>query len=164
MIIVPVKNDTIKTSAGLPSKVLSFTNYKDKGPAVISMVAGQSPAEVYFDDIAEINEQKVSLIKTSKGYNVFEVNGFVKRTFQLPQVGETISVTSDVSDSPLVVKRLKLHVQNELSSGLIVECESKNNDKVVSVLLSQITDIDSYIFSPSRFLSYYEDYSDKGRK
>jgi hypothetical protein len=65
---------------------------------------------------------------------------------------------------PFKVKRLKLHVQDELASGLIVECEKSDSKVVVPILLSQIADVDGYIFSRKKFLAYYEDYSNKGHK
>jgi hypothetical protein len=160
MLLVPIKNDIVKSSNGLPSKVLSFTNYKKDGPAVI--VNGGDV--IYFSDITEINDHKVKLIKTADGYNVFETSGFVERKFQLPQVGETISVDQEISTLPFKVKRLKLHVQDELASGLIVECEKSDSKVVVPILLSQIADVDGYIFSRKKFLAYYEDYSNKGHK
>jgi hypothetical protein len=164
MIIVPVAGDRILTSKGLPSKVLSYTNYKPEGPAVlVEGLEGGATDTVFFKDIVEINDQKVKLIKNADGYNVFELDGFFKRKFQLPRPGESISSdVSGVETRQYEVKRLNLHVKNQLSRGMIIYCTEKDTNEVIEITLSQITDIAHYLFSRTKFLAYYADYSEKG--
>ena len=156
MIIVPVANDTIKTAKGLPSKVLSFTNYNVEGPAVI--VQGEADVQtVFFKEIVSINDVKVRVIKNGDGLNIFEIDGYLKRAVQLPQPGSMIKTTER-----LLVRRLKLHVQNQLTRGLILECKAEDSDLIREVTLSEITNIERAIFSKSKFLAYYADYAEKG--
>lgn len=164
MIIVPVAGDRILTSKGLPSKVLSYTNYKPEGPAVlVEAIEGGTTDTVFFKDIVELNGQKVKLIKSADGYNVLEIDGFIERKFQLPQPGETISSNaSGIEARQYEVKRLNLHVQNQLSRGLIIDCTEIDTDEVSEITLSQITDIAHYLFSRAKFLAFYADYREKG--
>ena len=158
MFIVPIAGDRITTLEGLPAKVLSFTNYKAIGPAVIvEGDDGTSSETVFFQDIVKINDQKVRYTKNASAFKVFETDGYLKRTFQLPQPGSVIE-----AGKKMTVKRLKLHVKDNLSRGLILECLPQDSDITEEITLSQITGIDRELFSRSKFLAYYADYTEKG--
>lgn len=162
MIIVPIAGDTVEIDSGLSFKVLSFTNYKSEGPAVI--VEGLSGVEtIFFKDIMKLNDQKVSFIKSSDGYKVLETDGFIVRKFQLPQPGDIIqSDISGIETRSYVVKRLKLNVKDQTSNGLIIQAEQQDTGDVVDITLGQIKDIEHYIFPRNKFLEYYSDYREKG--
>lgn len=166
MIVVPVAGDRIKTKDGLPSTVISYSNYKSEGPAVlVEETEGGPTATVFFHEIAEINDQPVSYIKNDDGYKVFEISGYMERKYLLPQIGEYInSKVSGVEDRKYEVKRLRLNVPNQLSSGLIIDGSNKDEPGVVEITLGQISDIDHYLFSREKFLAYYADYREKGTK
>lgn len=164
MIIVPVASDRIKTVNGLPFKVLSFTNYKPEGPAVlVESSSGSNTETVFFEDIVQINGKNVRVLKSAEGYKVFESDGFFPRTFQLPQVGEVIrSRVNGIEERPYEVQRIRLHVQGHLASGLILDCQEKDAPSVTELTLDDINDIDHYLFKRDKFLSFYSDYRPKG--
>jgi hypothetical protein len=162
MIIVPVLGDEVKTKDGLPSKVISYTNYKPAGPAVI-VSSGASTDEIQFSDIISINNQEVKLLKDADGYNVFEITGYLKRKFELPQPGEYIQ--SDVSGTQTEqykVQRVRLHVQGKSSSGIILDVLHQDETAPIEITLNQITDIKDALFNKENFLKFYSDYTQKG--
>ena len=161
MIIAPIAGDRIKTADGLPSKVLSFTNYLPDGPAVlVDATAGDDT--VYLRDIVELNGKKVKFVKNSGGNKVLELDGYLKRTFQLPQPGEVLSSKVSGETRKYKVNRIRLHVPDRLASGMILEVEDVDTAEKVDLTLGQITDIDHYLFARSKFLAYYADYREKG--
>ena len=162
MLIVPVTGDRIKTADGLPAKVLSYSNYKTEGPAVIT--DGEGPAQsVPFNEITKINDQRVKLLKNAEGYNVFETSGFMDRTFQIPQPGDIITSTvSGVEAREYEVVRVRLHVKDQLSRGMILDCNDQETHEETEVMLGQIKDIAHTIFNHKKFLGYYADYCEKG--
>lgn len=164
MYVVPVSGDKIKTKDGLPFKVLSYSNYKTEGPAVIVDSPGSKITDtVFFQDIAELNGQKVTYAKTGKAFKVFETPGAFERKFQLPQPGEFItSNISGVEPRKYEIQRICLHVKNQLSSGLLLDCLEKDQAQKVQIPLSQISDVDHYLFSREKFMAYYADYCEKG--
>lgn len=164
MIIVPVVGDVIKTSKGLPMKVLSYTNYKSEGPAVsVEAVVGGTVDTEFFADIVTVNDQKVTFIRNDKGFKVLDTTGYLKRKYALPQPGEFLTSDAIVENRKYEVQRIRLHVPNELSRGMILDVSSKDEPGVIEITLDQITDIDHYLFNRDRFLEYYNDYREKGK-
>jgi hypothetical protein len=160
MLIVPIAGDHIKTVDNLPYKVLSFTNLKSEGPAVSCETAnGSSIEDIQFRDIVFINDRKVKLMKDVEAYNIFEVDGYFEREHHLPQPDE--SIESD--GTTYKISRIKLHVKNQLSKGIIFECREKDSELIRDITLNQISKIKRSLVSRSRFLSYYEDYKDFGK-
>lgn len=157
MLIVPIAGDHIKTVDNLPYKVLSFTNLKSEGPAVsCETTGGASVEDIQFRDIVSINERKVKLTKDAKAYNVFEVDGHFDRDYQLPQPGESLE-----SDGiTYKVSRIKLHVKDQLSKGIIFECTEKDSELISDITLNEIAKVKHSLKSRSKFLSYYGDYKD----
>jgi len=164
MIIVPINGDSIKTKDGLPSKILSFTNYKVEGPAVlVDSMSGQTSGTVFFTEIAEINDVPVRLLTNAEGYKVFETDAFVERKFHLPQIGEIImSGISGFEERSYEVTRLRVHVQNKLAKGMIIDCQEKDAPSGVELTLDDINDIEHYLFNKNSFLKFYSDYRPKG--
>src|SRR3990167_4496853 len=122
MIIVPVSGDKIKTSDGLPAKVLSYSNLKPEGPAVLVQGSEGSPSEtVFFQDIVKINDQKVRYVKNADGYKVFEIDGVMTRTFQLPQPGDSVRADNGDISREYEIKRIKLHVKDQQTRGLMLD-------------------------------------------
>lgn len=160
MLIVPLKGDKIETKDGVSFQVLSYTNYRDKGPAVYVEHTPAVPSDaVYFFDIQKINGKSVELLS---GPKVFRSLGPLKRKWQLPQPNDTITWRSPGGTQDVVVKALKLHKRGELSKGLLIVCEDPDSEERVFVRLSQIIDlkrdIGNDLFSRDRFLNYYGDY------
>lgn len=162
MLILPLKGDTIETKDGIQFQVLSYTNYRDKGPAVYVEHTPQVPSDaVYFFDIAKINDKTVEYEKGSK---VFRSLGPVKRKMQLPQPNDIITYRDNAGVSQdMVVKGLKLHKRGELAKGLQVQGENRDTQERVFIRLQQIIDlkrdIGNDLFSRDKFLSYYSDYT-----
>lgn len=160
MFVVPLKGDRIETKEGVEFTVLSYSNYRDKGPAVyVEHTAGVPSDAVYFFDINKINGKVVDYIPGAK---IFRAGGEIKRKVQLPQADDTITYRSSTGLTTIKVDGLKLHKRGELAKGLLVSGkDSESNDRVF-VRLDQIVDIDRDIgssdFSRDRFLSYYDDY------
>lgn len=160
MLIVPLKGDTIETKDGVTFKVLSYTNYRDKGPAVYVEHTPSVPSDaVYFFDIAKINGKTVEF---EKGPKVFRSLGPLKRKLQLPQPNDIVTFRGDGGAQEMIVKGLRLHKRGELAKGLQVQGEHKDTQERVFIRLSQIIDvkrdIGNDLFSRDRFLSYYSDY------
>lgn len=161
MIIVPLAGDRVKTAEGVTFKVLSYTNYKAEGPAVIVESPDEKTVEtVFFKDILSINDQKVKLIKNGDGYNVFETDGYIKRKFQLPQVDDHIkSEVNGIEPRLYKVNRIRLHVKEALSQGLILDCEDPVSDEKFEINLNSILDVPHTIFNQNGFQTYYSDYT-----
>lgn len=164
MIIVPVPGDTIKAVDGLPANVLSYSNLKPEGPAVLveSDEGSTSTSTVFFQDIVKINDQKVKYIKNDDGYKVFEIDGVMIRKFDLPQPGDSVRAdTGDISRE-YEIKRINLHVKDQQAKGIILDVfQPGSEDLIEEITLDQITDIDHSIFNRSKFLAYYADYTGK---
>lgn len=160
MFVLPIKGDKIETKDGVQFTVLSYTNYREKGPAVfVEHTAGVPSDAVYFFDILKINDKTVEYVPGSK---VFKTAGEVKRKIQLPQVGDQVTYKDKNGRGTMTVKGLKLHKRDELSKGLFVVGEDQDGDDRVMVRIANIIDLDRDIgndlFSRDRFLSYYSDY------
>lgn len=159
MMIVPLAGDTITTDGGAQFKVVSYTNYKDHGPAVYVERGSGSPSDpVYFGDISEVNGVKTHYVK---GQRVLEAMGRVKRRFHLPQPGDDITAKIDGQPVNLTMKSFRLHRRGALHQGLLLVTEDDANDQQ-TIRLDQLMDVRRPLgddnFSRDRFLSYYDDY------
>jgi len=160
MLVLPLKGDKIETKDGVSFQVLSYTNYRDKGPAVYVEHTPAVPSDaVYFFDIQKINGKTVELLA---GPKVFRSLGPLKRRFQLPQPNDTITWRASGGTADMTVKSLKLHKRGELAKGLLIVGEDPETEERVFVRLAQIIDlkrdIGNDLFSRDRFLAYYGDY------
>lgn len=162
MLVVPLKKDKIETKDGVIFTVLSYTNYREKGPAVyVEHTPGVPSDAVYFFDINKINGVYVDYVGGSK---VFKAAGRIDRTYHLPQVDDIITVRGTDGSTDLKVIGLKLHKRDSLAKGLIVQAEDKNDpDSRQLVRLDDIVDLQRNIgsdarFSRDAFLKYYGDY------
>jgi len=160
MLVVPLKGDKIETKDGVSFQVLSYTNYRDKGPAVYVEHTPAVPSDaVYFFDIAKINGKAVEFIKGGK---VFKSLGPLKRRWQLPQPNDIVTYRDEGTASTAVVKSLKLHKRGDLAKGLVLVALNKDDNEQVEIRLTQIIDlkraIGNDLFSRDKFLSYYRDY------
>lgn len=159
MFVVPIKGDKIETTDGKVFTVLSYTNYREKGPAVFVEHASGEPADaIYFADIVKIGGKSVELIPSK----IFKAAGEIKRKYHLPQIGDVVSFKDKNGRASMKVKGLKLHKRDDLSKGLFVTGEREDSDEKLTVRIVNINDIDrsigSDMFSLDRFLSYYSDY------
>lgn len=161
MLIVPLAGDTITTKEGETFSVISYTNYKTKGPAVhVKPKVGRANVLVYFFDIEQINGARVEFQTSSK---VFEALGHIKRKVQLPQKNDVITISDktvdgEAEEKQLKVKDLKLHNKSiGLANGLVVIDEDGDVHR-----LDSINDIKRAIggdtFSRNRFLRTYKEY------
>jgi hypothetical protein len=160
MFVVPLRGDKVETKDGVTFTVLSYTNYKEKGPAIyVEHTAGVPSDPVYFFDISKINGKTVEFVPGSK---IFRVGAALKRRFQLPQVGDNVTYKDKTGPGVIKVTGLKLHKRDELGKGLFIAGNNKDSESKVYIRLDQIVDIERDIgndlFSRDRFLSYYSDY------
>ena len=161
MFVVPVKGDKIETKDGVSFTVLSFTNYREKGPAVyVEHTAGIPSDAVYFFDINKINGKIVEFVPGAK---VFRAAGEIKRKLQLPQISDTVTFKDKNGAQTMKVTGLKLHKRGELAKGLFVVGQKEDSEDKQMVRIAQIVDLDRDIgndlFSRDKFLSYYSDYT-----
>lgn len=161
MLVVPLKGDSIETKDGVTFKILSYTNYRDRGPAVYVEHTPSVPSDaVYFFDIGKINGKTVEYLS---GPKVFRSLGPLKRKLQLPQPNDLITWRGGDGTQEVEVKNLRLHRRSELAKGLVVVCNVPDTDEQVLVRLAQIIDlkrdIGNDLFSRDRFLNYYADYA-----
>lgn len=159
MFVVPVPGDMIMLSdSDIALQVTSYTNMKQEPAVYVDANDGENNV-VYFYDISSINDVKVELNKSSK---TFESLGMLKRRFNLPQPGDTITVNvknieGDLEDKSFTVKNIKLHNKAEgISRGLVV-CEEET-----CFALNEIKNIErksgSEKFDAKKFQKYYFDY------
>lgn len=164
MNVVPLSGDNIETTDGGLYTVVSYTNYKPKGPAVYVTVQGAEQTSatpvIYFFDIQKIQDVHVEFDNSSK---TFKAAGKIKRLYHLPQVNDKISILKD--DTPadkdndvIKVEKLKLHNKSEgISKGLLICGED------TCYMLDDILAIDRVIGSDSfdrrKFLKLYKDYT-----
>lgn len=160
MLVVPLKGDKIETKDGVDFTVLSFTNYRDKGPAVyVEHTAGVPSDAVYFFDIIKINGKSVDYVPGSK---VFKAAGEIRRRHQLPQVKDVVTMRGPNGSVDVIVDGIKLHKKGELAKGLLVVGHEADSEDKLFVRLDQIIDlkrdIGNDMFTRDRYLSYYDDY------
>ncbi len=163
--IVPVTGDKIRIADNDSQFIVtSYTNLKIEPAVYIDAYDGENNI-IYFHDIIEINDVQVELNKNAK---IFESLGILKRRFNLPQPGDTITITKKSIDGineteNTIVKGIKLHNKAQgISNGLVV-C-----DEDACYNLLSIDDIErktgSEIFNKKKFQKYYFDYLPYGRK
>lgn len=167
MLIVPIPGDKIKVANNPDTlKVIEYTRFKSAGPAVYCKAADSSTLIlVYFFDIEEINEIDVEYKKSS---HLFKALGKVKRKYNLPQKGDTISIMrkgidQQEDDDALEKRKVKVEkIEIKLGkSGLIHGLYVTDSDKNL-INCKQILDIESEIgsqaFDRSGFIKYYKEY------
>jgi hypothetical protein len=164
MIIVPLAGDILKTIDGLPFKVVAYSNYNTEGPVVLAEpAAGGTTATIPFGTIGSINERSVKLVTDAETYKMLVADGYLKRDYQLPQPGDLIeSDASGVDIRTYTVERLKIHVQNKLAAGMLLDVLDKDTGEKLQINLKQITNIKQTLFEAKAFLAYYADYTPKG--
>ena len=162
MFVVPLKGDKIETKDGIEFTVLSFSNYRDKGPAVYVEHTPSVPSDaVYFFDINKINDKIVEYIPGAK---VFRAAGELKRKYQLPQVNDVVTYRGKEGTVSMTVSALKLHKKGELAKGMFIvgtkEDDEEGGKQYIRLdqLIDVKRDIGNDMFSRDRFLSYYDDY------
>lgn len=160
MFVVPLKGDKIETKDGVEFTVLSYSNYREKGPAVyVEHTPGVPSDAVYFFDINKVNGKTVEFVHGAK---VLKANGEIKRKVQLPQPNDKVTVKIAGVTSTFKVEGLKLHKRGDLAKGLMVVGTEPDSDNKVFARLDQVIDIErdigSDLFSRDKFLSYYDDY------
>lgn len=160
MLIVPLAGDSIKTSSGLPGKVLGFTNSVQDGPSVLL----DDDSKVPFTEIRTLNGIPVRSVKNAKAYKVLETDGFIDRAVQLPQPGDSVrannSGISDESAREYEIVRMKLSVLNRESEGILFDSFQPGSEELIEeIRLSDIEDIDHSIFNRKKFLELYSEYA-----
>ena len=157
MIVVPLEKDTIKTSDGQQLKVVSYTNFKDGGPAVYCRNRGdKTQTLVYFFDIVEINGTKVEYSTSSK---LLTALGKVIRDVQLPQPDDKIVVMVNGEKRSVEVSGLKLKSKSlGVNKGILVKDTDGEYHRLKNIL-----DIDPALgtgrFNKKAFASIYSEYS-----
>lgn len=166
MLVIPVAGDKIATKDNsTPAKVSSFTSLKDE-PAVYLVPSTSSEKFVYFSDIVEINGVRVEYVPESK---VFDALGPLKRKYNIPQPGDTITVKLKVVDynnddsEKIEVKEIKLHSKKYGIGRGLLTCGEKSCFSIADIL-----DIErdgwTEKFDQDRFRKYYSDYGPLGVK
>lgn len=158
MLILPVAGDTIKSANEIPLRVLSYTNYNSKGPAVLCEGVDSEIITVFFKDLISLNDIDVKLVKNAEAFNILETDGYIQRKVELPQPKSKIVV----GGYDYKIQRLNLHVRNQISRGLIFDCENISTGGIEEILLHQITRVDRSLSSQAQLVKYYRDYTSKG--
>jgi hypothetical protein len=156
MIVVPIEKDLIKTTDGLEYKVISYTNFKELGPALYCHEHGnKTQTLVYFSDITEINGTKVEYTKGAKMFNAL---GKLVRKQNLPHPDDKIVMMIDGKKRTVEVDSLKLKSKLlGVNKGIFIKDKEGGAHRLKNVL-----DIDPAIggsnFSHKAFHSYYSEY------
>lgn len=151
MLLVPIKNDKIETTAGVKHVVLSFAKYKS-GPAVFVEGEAGVAVPILFDEIIKIGGSAVELLSSG----VFLSVGKVHRVNQLPQLNDVVTVGS----KQIKVKTLRLTGKN-LTDGMLVVGQDAANEENTNAKVVSITSIKrdaSMPFSSSIFRRMYSEY------
>ena len=160
MIVVTLPGDKIETKDGITFTVLSYTNYREKGPAVYVEHTPSVPSDaVYFFDIARLNGKTVDYVA---GWKVFRAAGTVKRKIHLPQPDDKLTFKSkELGTVTITVDSVKLHRRGQLAKGMMFIGKDSEGE-VQEARLEQIIDVDRAIgndfFSRDKLLSVYSDY------
>lgn len=163
MLVVPLHKDTITTKDGNRYRVVSYTNYKDGGPAVYVRSAGSKDLVlVYFFDIDTINKTKVEY---QSGPKVFRALGKIHREQHLPQPDDRVVVLREESSADqdgkdtAEVAGLKLKSK---SLGVNRGLHIKDTDGKY-YRLKQVFDVKRALggsrFDRDSFIAYYKDYA-----
>ena len=157
MLVVPLPKDKIVTKDGAELEVITYTNFKSKGPAVYVVHQAGTPAvAIYFFDIEKINGIRVEY---NVGSKVFTALGNIKRKIHLPQPNDQIIIKKDDDTTDILeVKDLKLHSKVlGLGQGLVVRDKDGNIHR-----LDSIADIKRAVggsdFNQKKFLRIYSEY------
>ena len=159
MFVVPLPKDKVKTKDGAELEVVTYTNFKSKGPAVyVEHQAGTPAVAIYFFDIEKINDVRVEY---NTGSKVFTALGNIKRKIHLPQPNDQIIIRDPnaVDETTIVeVKELKLHSKVlGLGQGLLVRDKDGTFHRLDTIL-----DIKRAIggndFNQKKFLRMYSEY------
>lgn len=164
MYVVPLNGEQIQTSDGGTYEVVSYTDYKPRGPALYCSIVGGSVSDhtpvVYFFDIVKIRGVHVEFDNSSK---MFKASGKINRKFHLPQPGDKITVLKE--DTPLdqpndiiKVEKLKLHNKSEgINKGLVVCGDDACYTLADIIAINRQIGSDS--FDRKRFLKLYKEYA-----
>lgn len=156
MIVVPLEGDVIQTSDGQRFRVVTYTNYKEGGPAVYCRNRGdKAQTLVYFFDIVAINGTKVEY---SRGSKMFNALGKITRAQHLPQPDDNVVIASKGEKRTVEVDSLKLKSKAYgTNKGILIKDKEGNVHR-----LKAIIDIDPAIggsrFNRKAFFSLYDDY------
>lgn len=156
MIVVPIEKDTITTKDGLLTKVVSYTNFKDSGPAVYCKIKGEDQTLVYFFDIVKINDVAVEYSKAAK---VFKALGKISREQHLPQPDDKVTIKTAAGPKTAVdITGLKLKSKLlGISNGLFMKDVDGNFYRVAD-LIAVKSSIGSTRFNRADFFEIYADY------
>ena len=146
MLVVPLKNDIIKTAEGITLKVQAYSRLKTAPIVYVDTAHADENPVVYFSDIEEINNAPVKL----NSNNVFDVTGTIKRKIQLPEIGSEFDAGNGIE----VLKAIK--VQNKkvgISEGMVF-CSDQTCYNIRDVI---DLDVDGG-FDKKKFMKYYDDY------
>jgi hypothetical protein len=151
---VPIKNDIIKTTDGIEFAVIEYSNFKDKGP-VVYCKHDSVTSPIYFFDIAEINDIKVSFNTQSK---ILEALGNLKRKIHLPQKHDKITVLVDGEELIKKVANIKLHSRSiGLSKGMLI-IDSEGDHYSLQQIIDIKRPIGDHDFDQKKFKKIYHDY------
>lgn len=166
MFVVPLSGDSIETAEGAVYEVVSYTNWKSKGPCCYATTPGLLTSDatpiIYFFDIVKIRDVHVEFDNSSK---TFKASGKIKRKYHLPQPGDKIQLLKpetpmDSENDEVKVLKLKLHNKAEgISKGLLV-C-GEDGCFMLSEIISIERAIGSDSFDRKKFLKYYSEYTGK---
>lgn len=163
--IVPLAGDKLKiVDNDAEFVVTSYTNMKTEPAVYVDAQEGENNI-VYFYDISEINDVKVDFNRSSK---TFESLGMLKRRYNLPQPGDTMTVNKktpdgEMEEADVVVKNIKLHNKAEgVSRGLVVCDEDACYDLLSIKNVNRKSGSEK--FDPKKFQKYYFDYLPYGKK
>ena len=163
MLVVPIHKDVIKTKDGSYYRVVSYTNFKEAGPAVYGRATGMGKTNVlvYFIDIEEINGTRVEY---QKGSRVFNALGKMVRPVPLPQPDDKIVImTDDVTDEDgketAKVESLKLKSKAlGIAKGMFVRDTDGKLHRLKNIINIEPS-LGSNTFKRAAFLETYKDYT-----
>lgn len=161
MLIALVKNDRVKLIGHEGVHVVSsYTSLKSKPAIYLKEPLDDGSRSAFVEAVIEVNGIKV---KYDESAHLLEAFGPLKRKYQLPQPGDTVTYTlveTDFKEEKVkaVVKDLRLHARDNPSKSLQVKLE--DSDTVLE--LTSILDIERKVggesFDRKGFQRYYLDY------
>lgn len=161
MLVALVKNDRVKLIGheGV-SRVSSYTSFKAKPAVYLKEPLEDGSRSAYFEDVIEVNGVRVEYDEES---HLLSALGPLKRAYQLPQPGDTVTYTlveTDYKEERVtaVVKALRLHARGNESRSLQVKLEGTDTVLELTSILDIERKVGGETFNRAKFQHFYLDY------
>jgi hypothetical protein len=167
MLVALVKNDKIKLLGQDGVHVVSsYTSLKTQPAVYVKEPLPDGSRAAFFADVVEINGVKVQYDESSK---LLEALGPLKRSFNLPQPGDTVVYTlveTDYDEERVEaeVKDLRLHARGNATKSLQVKLVGSDTALELTDIVDIKRKVGNDVFNRVKFQHTYVDYLSYGSR